>query len=91
MSHEEILAHIHWLKIGTENNFNKYGEVDIDTLKTSYDYGSVMHYEADAFTTNGLRTIIPTKNASAVIGQRIGMSSIDILEVQRYYSCVATP
>ena len=57
---------------------------------TSYDYGSVMHYEADAFTRNGLPTIVPTKNASAVIGQRFGMSPIDILEVQRYYGCVAT-
>ncbi|CAF1549540.1 unnamed protein product, partial [Rotaria sordida] len=58
---------------------------------TSYDYGSVMHYEANAFSFNGLNTIIPTKNASAVLGQRIGMSPIDILEVQRYYGCVPTP
>jgi len=75
---------------GTENNFAKYSEVDIDLLQTSYDYGSVMHYESDAFSANGLRTIIP-KNATAVIGQRTGMSPIDILEVQRYYGCVSIP
>jgi hypothetical protein len=75
------------LKLGTENNFAKYGPVDIDTLNITYDYGSVMHYEANAFTSNGLRTIIP-KDPDAVIGQRVGMSALDILEVQRYYKCV---
>lgn len=55
---------------------------------TEYDYGSLMHYESSAFTRNGLRTIIPIKNSSAVIGQRIDMSKTDILEVQRYYQCV---
>ena len=58
---------------------------------TDYDYGSVMHYEFNAFTVNGQPTIIPTRNSSAFIGQRVGMSPIDILEVQRYYQCVPTP
>ncbi len=77
--------------LGAEFNFDKYDVAVIDTLQTSYDYGSVMHYEADAFTVNGLRTIIPTRNATAVLGQRVGMSPIDILEVQRYYGCLPTP
>jgi hypothetical protein len=83
---------IQWANIisGTQSNFNKYGTADIDTLQTAYDYGSVMHYEANAFTVNGLRTIIPKQNG-VTIGQRVGMSDIDILEVQRYYGCVATP
>ena len=82
---------IKYFKLGTQNNFNKYGEDDIDTLSLPYDYGSVMHYGAYDFSSNGLPTIIPVRNASAVLGQRIGMSPIDILEVQRYYGCVATP
>ena len=85
------LLNIHRLKLGAENNFNKYSDADIDTLKTSYDYGSVMHYGDTDFTSNGLRTIIPTQDPSAEIGQRRGMSDIDILEVQRYYGCVAIP
>ncbi|CAF4231661.1 unnamed protein product [Rotaria sordida] len=76
---------------GTENNFQKYSSADVDTLMISYDYGSVMHYEADAFSSNGLPTIVPTKNPNAAIGQRIGMSPSDILEVQRYYGCVPMP
>ena len=73
-----------------ESNFDKQSESTVDTLQTSYDYESVMHYDSYAFSTNGLQTIIPTKNSSAFIGQRIGMSPIDILEVQRYYNCVPT-
>jgi len=76
---------------GTESNFDKYSELDIDTLMLPYDYSSVMHYGPYSFSKNGLRTIIPTYNASAVIGQRDGMSPNDILEVQRYYECVPTP
>ena len=49
-----------------------------------------MHYEANAFSSNGKLTIVATKNATAVLGQRVGMSPIDILEVQRYYGCVPT-
>jgi len=84
---------IQWQNIinGTENNFAKYSEADIDTLMLPYDYGSVMHYQANGFTSNGQPTIIPIQNASAVIGQRAGMSRIDILEVQRYYGCFPTP
>ncbi|CAF0978559.1 unnamed protein product [Rotaria sp. Silwood1] len=84
---------IEWNNIinGTQFNFAKYSLSDIDTLMTSYDYGSVMHYQANAFSSNGLPTIRATKNVSAVLGQRLGMSPIDILEVQRYYGCVPTP
>ncbi len=79
------------MKLGTENNFAKYSDIDIDTLKTSYEYGSVMHYDAYTFSFNGLRTIIPRGNFSVVLGQRVGMTSIDILEVQRYYGCLPIP
>ena len=59
---------------------------------TSYDYGSVMHYERNAFAINySAPTIIPTQNSTAFIGQRIRLSPVDILEIQRYYNCVATP
>ena len=59
---------------------------------TSYDYGSVMHYEWNAFALNASGpTIIPTQNATAFIGQRVQLSPIDILEIQRYYNCVSTP
>ena len=49
-----------------------------------------MHYSRYAFSMNGKPTIIPTQNASAVIGQNIGLSPTDILEIQKYYGCVPT-
>ena len=71
--------------------FEKYDDSTVDTLMTSYDYGSVMHYEWNAFAINSSApTIIPTQNATAYIGQRVGLSPIDIIEIQRYYNCVAT-
>jgi Astacin (Peptidase family M12A) len=73
-------------------NFEKYSSILVDTLMTSYDYGSVMHYESDAFAINSsIPTIVPLLNSSAFIGQRIQLSPIDILEIQRYYGCVPTP
>jgi hypothetical protein len=72
-------------------NFNMYSGTDLDTLGTPYDYGSVMHYEWNAFAIDSrIATIIPVKNASAAIGQRLGLSPIDIREIQRYYECSAT-
>jgi hypothetical protein len=69
-----------------ENNFNKYTNSFVDTQNSPYDYGSVMHYERDAFTSNGLPTIEPIESG-AQIGQRIGMSPIDIEEVRLFYNC----
>jgi hypothetical protein len=78
--------------IGFENNFDKYDSTQVDTLSTPYDYGSVMHYARNAFATaSSSPTIIPLLNSSAVLGQRIRLSPIDILEIQRYYGCVPTP
>ena len=49
-----------------------------------YDYGSVMHYPKGAFSSNGLDTIVP--NQSGVeMGQRDGMSDIDIAELNAIY------
>jgi hypothetical protein len=76
-------------KLGTEHNFAKYS--DIDLLGTPYNYGSLMHYQNTAFSTNGLPTIVATQDTDEVMGQRVGMSDVDILEIQRYYGCVPWP
>jgi len=51
-----------------------------------YDYGSIMHYQRDAFSQNGKPTITP-RQANAVIGQREKLSPIDISEIRQYYKC----
>uniref|UniRef100_A0A4W6F2E7 Metalloendopeptidase n=1 Tax=Lates calcarifer TaxID=8187 RepID=A0A4W6F2E7_LATCA len=63
-------------------NFDKK---DTDNLNTPYDYSSVMHYGKTAFGINGLETITPIPDPSAPIGQRNGLSDIDILRINRLY------
>lgn len=42
---------------GTENNFDKYTASTITSFGVEYDYDSVMHYGAYAFSKNGDITI----------------------------------
>lgn len=72
-----------------EQNFEKYNNSEVDTQNTPYDYGSVMHYRADAFSSNGLPTIEPLE-ADVSIGQIYNMSQIDIQEVRLFYNCSAS-
>ena len=58
----------------------------VDTQNTPYDYGSLMHYGSDAFSSNGLSTIEPLL-PNITIGQRERMSDIDIEEVRLFYQC----
>ena len=71
---------------GMDNNFVKYDKTQVDTLNTPYDYASVMHYETNAFSRNGLPTIEPLQS-NIQIGQRYNMSTTDIQEVRIFYKC----
>ena len=78
--------------IASAYNFDKYNSTDVDTQMTPYDYGSVMHYGSTAFAINSSSpSIIAVLNSTAGLGQRVRLSPIDILEIQRYYGCVPTP
>lgn len=73
---------------GTEGNFRKYDEDEIDLLDTLYDYGSVLHYGAYGFAVDpSIPTIIP-HDPDAEIGQRTHMSELDIERVQIFYCCL---
>lgn len=45
--------------LGKESNFRKSNR--INSFGTPYDYGSIMHYRANAFSKNGQPTIIPKR------------------------------
>ena len=47
-----------------------------------------MHYSKTAFGINGLDTIITTNPSNSPIGQRNGMSPIDIAELNAVYGLV---
>ncbi|EDV33638.1 uncharacterized protein Dana_GF13898 [Drosophila ananassae] len=61
------------------SNFTSFGE--------SYDYDSVMHYIPTAFSKNGKPTITPLKKVGQRMGQRVGMSEIDIRKLNKMYKC----
>uniref|UniRef100_A0A3P8UC90 Metalloendopeptidase n=1 Tax=Amphiprion percula TaxID=161767 RepID=A0A3P8UC90_AMPPE len=58
-----------------------------ENLNIPYDYNSVMHYGRTAFGPYGAETIIPFPDPSVPIGQREGLSKIDILRINTLYKC----
>ncbi len=66
---------------GLEFNFTQHIS-DGDDIG-AYDYGSIMHYPALAFTANGQPTIVPKDGD--LIGQRTGLSELDIAAVLAMY------
>ncbi|XP_061401153.1 seminal metalloprotease 1-like [Musca vetustissima] len=74
---------------GKLHNFNKYDTETVDDFDQGYDYGSVLHYSAFAFSANGEMTIVPLKEAEAagIMGQRRGMSKSDIDRLNLMYRC----
>ncbi|KAG1945848.1 high choriolytic enzyme 1-like [Pimephales promelas] len=66
-------------------NFEKQ---NTNNQKTPYDYGSIMHYGRTAFAIQPwLETITPIPDGTVEIGQRQGMSKIDILRINKLYGC----
>ncbi|XP_067629209.1 hatching enzyme 1.2 [Eurosta solidaginis] len=56
-----------------------------------YDYGSVMHYSPNAFSRNGLPTIVAVRpGGSERMGQRDGFSAYDIEKLNAMYKCDAS-
>lgn len=76
---------IHWSNIEPEreHNFNQH-ITDGDDVG-AYDYDSIMHYGATAFSRNGQPTIT-TIPPGRPIGQRNGLSDRDIAAIQSIYS-----
>ncbi|XP_062555065.1 zinc metalloproteinase nas-4 isoform X2 [Armigeres subalbatus] len=72
---------------GTENNFSKAKVGTTDGFGVAYDYGSVMHYSAKAFSSNGQDTIVAKKKFDGVMGQRDGFSSLDLRKINLMYNC----
>jgi len=75
------------IKDGKEDNFWK-AYIISETHGTPYDYMSLMHYGAHDFTKNGKPTIeTKDKEFQNKIGQRDGLSELDIYELRRHYDC----
>lgn len=76
------------IKDGYDRNFEKYGFGAADTLELPYDYSSIMHYHAFAFTKDGRMTIVPNDfDAKDIMGQRDGFSACDLEKINKLYGC----
>ena len=63
-------------------------ERGVDSLGTPYDFESMMHYGAYAFSKNRRETITTIdRSKQRLIGQRNGFSKIDIQQINLLYSC----
>ena len=74
------------------DQFTKMSLGSAKVLNTMYDYSSIMHYGAYAFTKNGLQTVAPVEefdenSRKNVIGQQRRLSATDVLRINRLYSC----
>ncbi|XP_075422808.1 astacin-like metalloendopeptidase [Ascaphus truei] len=69
------------------SNFEKSAP-ETNNLALQYDYTSVMHYGRYAFTNvPGQVTIVPKPDSTVTIGQRYGLSSLDVVKINRLYQC----
>lgn len=64
-----------------KHNFQIYHSTDFGI---GYDYNSLMHYGAYAFSRNGKATIMPIRSG-VKIGQREHLSIKDVLKLKRIY------
>lgn len=78
------------IRSGYESNFDKMSSSKIDAMGIAYDYGSVMHYNLQAFSKNEKPTMVPTKKTNAEIGQRRAFSKLDIEKINKMYKCRGT-
>lgn len=76
------------VRAGYEYNFSQ-NITDGDDIN-GYDYGSIMHYPANAFSRNGLPTI-ETMPAGVRIGQRSSLSAGDMAAITKLYPPPVTP
>ncbi|XP_034233727.1 seminal metalloprotease 1-like [Thrips palmi] len=71
---------------GREHNFKKYEKETVTNFNVTYDYHSIMHYSAYAFSHNEEKTIVPLEEGIR-IGQRKTLSKKDVIKLHQMYNC----
>lgn len=84
-SDRDGFVEIKWANVKPEARHN-FQQEDSDNI-TDYDYGSIMHYPKNAFSSNGQDTIALRGNVppGVVVGQRAALSAADIAAVAKLY------
>lgn len=78
-----VTVHLENVQPGREGNFNQHISDGDDV--GPYDYGSIMHYPADAFTNGHGDTIVP-RRPGVTIGQRTTLSRGDVEAAYAMYA-----
>uniref|UniRef100_A0A1A9WUH5 Metalloendopeptidase n=1 Tax=Glossina brevipalpis TaxID=37001 RepID=A0A1A9WUH5_9MUSC len=91
-SNRDDYVRIIWRNIKKSDhvNFLKLPKSLADDFDQEYDYNSILHYSAYAFSNNGGKTIVPlraNKYGNEVIGQRSQLSRGDIRRLNIMYRC----
>lgn len=78
---------IRWENVIEEEfkNFKLQSTTNVTTSNTPYDFASIMHYPSNAFSKNGLSTVVPKQAGVKIMAD--GLSTIDILEINLLYNC----
>lgn len=84
-SDRDAHVEIKWANVSPamRHNFNQENSLNLG----AYDFGSIMHYSAQAFSVNGQATIVPKVPLppGVVMGQRNGLSPTDVASVKQLY------
>ncbi|XP_068117758.1 embryonic protein UVS.2-like [Hyperolius riggenbachi] len=86
-SDRDLYIKVLWNNImpGYSGNFNK---VNTSNMNLEYDYKSVMHYGRSSFSVDPrLHTFDTIPNPSVSVGQRVGLSSLDVAKINKLYNC----
>ncbi|XP_076011938.1 high choriolytic enzyme 1-like [Genypterus blacodes] len=86
-SDRDQYVRINWGNINPQMAYN-FHKHRTNNLNTPYDYSSIMHYGRTAFSIQyGQDSITPIPDPNVQIGQRKGMSRMDITRINRLYGC----
>lgn len=77
----------YYLFTGFRRNFDAVNDDVSSTQGLSYDFDSIMHYDAYAFSANDYPTIEPVDSSVALnrLGQRLGLSDRDKEHIKMLY------
>ena len=80
-------VNIYYLLAGFQDNFKIVEDGETSTQGMAYDFDSVMHYDAYAFSSNHRPTITPLDRTVRLgrLGQRRLLSSTDIAHLKAMY------
>ncbi|XP_069824180.1 astacin-like metalloendopeptidase [Dendropsophus ebraccatus] len=71
-----------------EADWGEFDLVDTNNMDLPYDYSSVMHYGKFAYSnTSDQPSLSPKPDQSVEIGQRYGLSPLDVTKVKKLYDC----